>query len=485
MDDNLEKLYARLSLGGKETTPLSTDGIISDQINPTLSLVGKLMAPRVISFDQISSLFRRLWSPKSTLSCKPLHDNVILFTFGNISDKKRVLLGMSWLFDKYLLLLKDATEDMISSNIEFSTCPFWIQLHGLPLGLFTKSFAERAGNYIGTYLDVHTDSMDSVVGKFLRIKVDIDIHKPICRIIQLDKKFKNSTVYLKYERLPDFCFHCGIIGHVLKDCDDYVTKHGTDESQLQFGNWLRAANITNPFASNRPSSSTNNPDIPKNAPHDKPISRSMPPPTSPSTIICANISAPLLHLFYGRSKRLAALLWKKNVTVSLRGYNDRFIDVDVTFDSSHFRLTGVYGQPNVSLRPEFWRNFQRLYTPSNTPWICVGDFNEVLKQSEFSGVRPRAQWQINLFRDAIATCNLTDMGYCGRKFTWQRLYVYPHTQRGRLDRCLCNPSFLRLFPRHKIYKAGKIHGIRVTKSAPSISHLFFSRMTLYFLGMLR
>ncbi|KAK6135488.1 hypothetical protein DH2020_030774 [Rehmannia glutinosa] len=153
MEEDLNSLYARLSLGDKERSPISTDDLSSHQIDPSLSLVGKLLAPRIISFDQISSLFRKLWNPKGSLSCKPLHDNVVLFIFGSLADKMRVMAGTPWIFDRYILLLREATEDMISTQLQFTTCPFWVQLHGLPLGLFSKTFAERAGNYIGKFLE--------------------------------------------------------------------------------------------------------------------------------------------------------------------------------------------------------------------------------------------------------------------------------------------------------------------------------------------
>ncbi|KAK6156521.1 hypothetical protein DH2020_010769 [Rehmannia glutinosa] len=152
----------------------------------------------------------------------------------------------------------------------------------------------------------------------------------------------------------------------------------------------------------------------------------------------------------GRSGGLA-LLWRQNIDVSLRGFNNHFIDAHVTLASMKFRLTGVYGQPDTSKRRVFWNSFRTLFPRTNEPWICMGDFNEVLRQNEFVGSHPRASWQISLFRDAIDFCDLSDMGFCGSKFTWQRLLVHPRTQRARLDRYLCNPTFRSVFPWYRIH----------------------------------
>ncbi|KAK6163170.1 hypothetical protein DH2020_000034 [Rehmannia glutinosa] len=296
MAEDLEALYAKLSLGGKECSSLSTDGTTLELPSSSLSLVGKLLAPRVISFDQVSSLFKRLWNPKKALICKPLHDNVFLFTFESIADKKRISLGAPWLFDRYLLALQEATDDLISSQIQPTKCPFWIQLHGLPLGLFSKAFAERAGNFIGTFLEVQTDSTGSVVGKFLRIKVEIDIQKPLCRVIQLDEKFQKRLIGIKYERLPDFCFHCGKLGHILKDCDEHILTSGSEPADLEYGAWLRASSITNPFSSNRQQHTTQSPppDTVNNSQPNTPQSNDHPQqsPRPSTSILLIENSAP-------------------------------------------------------------------------------------------------------------------------------------------------------------------------------------------------
>ncbi|KAL5746204.1 hypothetical protein ACOSP7_027350 [Xanthoceras sorbifolium] len=56
-------------------------------------------------------------------------------------------------------------------------------------------------------------------GKFLRVKVRIDITKPLKRGIRVWlEEFKTMiTSPIKYEKLPEFCFTCGLVGHSLKE----------------------------------------------------------------------------------------------------------------------------------------------------------------------------------------------------------------------------------------------------------------------------
>lgn len=50
----------------------------------------------------------------------------------------------------------------------------------------------------------------------------IDIDKPLKRWLRLKlgKTEEITVVNLRYERLPEFCFACGRIGHGIKECVD-------------------------------------------------------------------------------------------------------------------------------------------------------------------------------------------------------------------------------------------------------------------------
>lgn len=55
---------------------------------------------------------------------------------------------------------------------------------------------------------------------------------------------------------------------------------------------------------------------------------------------------------------------------------------------------------------------------SSLPWVCAGDFNEILDASEKLGGSLRNQSLIDNFRLALDDCRLQDLGYLGLAFTW-------------------------------------------------------------------
>lgn len=44
----------------------------------------------------------------------------------------------------------------------------------------------------------------------------------------------------KYERLPNFCYGCGLLNHAIKDCPEgWAEKSLLEDSNMQYGAWLR------------------------------------------------------------------------------------------------------------------------------------------------------------------------------------------------------------------------------------------------------
>ncbi|KAL0284392.1 UNVERIFIED_CONTAM: putative mitochondrial protein [Sesamum angustifolium] len=97
-------------------------------------------------------------------------------------------------------------------------------------------------------------------------------------------------------------------------------------------------------------------------------------------------------------------------------------------------FSGVYGKPDTSKRTEFWNLLSRLHDQSARPWLCAGDFNERLEQSEKKGGPLRAEWQIRNFRNCLTYCELHDMGFLGSPYTWCNNQREPLTVYERLDR---------------------------------------------------
>ena len=83
---------------------------------------------------------------------------------------------------------------------------------------------------------------DGAGGEFLRVRVSMDITKPLPRCCKLKCDGKHiGWALLKFERLPNFCNWCGRVNHVEKDCEVWLTsRKKLRKEDQQFGVWLRA-----------------------------------------------------------------------------------------------------------------------------------------------------------------------------------------------------------------------------------------------------
>ena len=122
--------------------------------------------------------------------------------------------------------------------IALTYSPFWVRLYNLPLDCRTEKHIRTYGGNIGKVLDVEYSGV--AWDKSARIKVLLDVSKPLRRILKI-RNTKGSVVVveLKYERLPIFCYACGHVGHIERDCG--VALEGDGGVDKQWGTWLRAS----------------------------------------------------------------------------------------------------------------------------------------------------------------------------------------------------------------------------------------------------
>ena len=85
------------------------------------------------------------------------------------------------------------------------------------------------------------------------------------------------------------------------------------------------------------------------------------------------------------------------------------------------------------------------------PWICVGDFKEIIKVEEkVGGVLRRERLMIE-FREALDFCGFRDIGFVGSTFTWYNNRINEMVTWIRLDRGVAIPSQSQLIPTVRVH----------------------------------
>lgn len=119
------------------------------------------------------------------------------------------------------MLLKPWSLELNSQEVDFLTSTFWIQVHGLPALWQKKENLKKIGFCPGKFLEVDfVEDGKPHWNRFIRVRVEINLLSPLLPGIFLPRPGHNDVwVGLKYKKLPELCYLCGIIGHLEKECN--------------------------------------------------------------------------------------------------------------------------------------------------------------------------------------------------------------------------------------------------------------------------
>ena len=210
----------------------------------SFTLMGKVLTKRPFNREAFKRTMGNLWRVEDGgLTIKSVDRDLFLFSFRSAKEGRRILDTEPWHFENALVVLKEIKEGdrIVWDNWTFTK--FWIQIFNLPLCGMIKDIGEVIGRGFGKCLEVTSDPLGRCIGSYMRIRVLIDISKPLRRgaKVRLGKDGDVVWVDVRYERLPDFCFICGCLGHVLRDC---LTENLADSTGNQaYGVWLKASSF--------------------------------------------------------------------------------------------------------------------------------------------------------------------------------------------------------------------------------------------------
>lgn len=134
-----------------------------------------------------------------------------------------------------------------------------------------------------------------------------------------------------------------------------------------------------------------------------------------------------------------ALFWKPEVDVQILSSSQNYIDTLITYKGVSFHSTFRYGEPENTLRQAFWNHITTISANRDTLWMLIGDFNEIIDNSEKSGGPIRAEGSFSTFRTFLSNGDLFDLKHFGNYLSW-RGKRHKHLVYCRLDRTVANSS---------------------------------------------
>ncbi|XP_074318446.1 uncharacterized protein LOC141655258 [Silene latifolia] len=221
-------------MAGDEVIEWNSQSNENEQKRTSLLLVGKLWSSKRVNVKAAINTMCGLWSTKDSVVGKvvDVQAKIFVFQFEEKCDKERVLEGQPWHFDGFVWCFNEPNPNGKVSEVSLVHVPHWVRIFDLPLqGRSNIENARQIGNVLGGFLELDSSLYPELA---MRIRVLHDVRVPLKKDIAIRMNGECVSKFpVKYERLPTFCYGCGVLGHGVRNCEKGPFEEGTYE----FGPW--------------------------------------------------------------------------------------------------------------------------------------------------------------------------------------------------------------------------------------------------------
>ncbi|KAL6642633.1 hypothetical protein ACP70R_020814 [Stipagrostis hirtigluma subsp. patula] len=237
---NVVEMLGRLKLTAEESEAIVVeDAELEGLATSELAIIGKVLSASVLHIHTITAALRPAWGNPKGLVMKSVGNNVFTAEFECKQDLDRVLDGSPWNVGKKAVLVQAFDPNLRPSEVVFDRMSIWVRIYDLPFGLTNNKWGKELAKKIGSVVKIEVGSDDRAWGAYLRAKVQVDISKPLLRCISIYSERKKITEVfdVKYEKLPNYCYSCGLIGHSSVECSTPAERD--EKGHLPYGKELR------------------------------------------------------------------------------------------------------------------------------------------------------------------------------------------------------------------------------------------------------
>ncbi|OMO55184.1 reverse transcriptase [Corchorus capsularis] len=200
------------------------------------SVLGKIASEKPLNKGVVKAILGNLWPEKDVPIIGDVGSNLVnlIFTFEEVMN--RALTKNPWSMMGYYLNLKYWPPDKAIREVDLDSIAFWVQIHSLPREMMMKSNAMKIGSSLGKVIEIEEPRGRFGINRsFLRVRVESRAENPLVPVCWVNRPGGDRAwAEFNYEKLSDFCFNCGRLGHTCKFCRSEVAV------AQRFGPFMRA-----------------------------------------------------------------------------------------------------------------------------------------------------------------------------------------------------------------------------------------------------
>lgn len=167
-----------------------------------------------------------------------INSNLFSVQFNCLADWNKAIHQGPWDFKGMALIIAEYDGFKNPESVKLDKIETWCQIHKLPdMFLKRKQFVKGMAERIGEVQEIQIVLPNGFVGKFIRVRVKIDVNKKLTRFVGFTKAGETEFYQVKFEKLPVFCYMCGLLGHWHEECG--TGEHA--EEDMEWGPFIMAA----------------------------------------------------------------------------------------------------------------------------------------------------------------------------------------------------------------------------------------------------
>ncbi|KAM1171914.1 hypothetical protein ACFXTH_022219 [Malus domestica] len=199
------------------------------------NLIGRLLLRKGITplkTAELKSSLEALWRPVAPWLLVPLGKGYFDIHFNTEDDKRRIWGGGTCTLPNGIFRLSEWQQDFNPNDIAPPThAQVWIRIYGLSQDYWHPRHLLEIARGVGTPLQLDKATKERQFGYYARALVDVDLAVDLPSSIMVEREGHSFPIDIVYEKLPDKCNHCGILGHTVDRCRHLKKKNVAMDSQ--------------------------------------------------------------------------------------------------------------------------------------------------------------------------------------------------------------------------------------------------------------
>ncbi|XP_026377632.1 uncharacterized protein LOC113271921 [Papaver somniferum] len=180
------------------------------------SLIGRLDLVK-LKFETTVTSLNNQWKLTGNSHFIPIGKGFFIIKLEYEIDKEYIW-NRYWEVESQILSLREWEPNFKPANQKVTTAFVWAHFPRLRMEYRKEKIIMELGDRIGRAIKVDETTLQRKVGYYASVLVEIDLTQRIPNHIQIKSKYRTFEQEIQIPRIPKFCNHCKIVGHLVTEC---------------------------------------------------------------------------------------------------------------------------------------------------------------------------------------------------------------------------------------------------------------------------